>query len=51
MASVNPDNQTELEDPEVDVSTMIAEVGAESVATLQAPTLRTRGQIRAAKLE
>ena len=50
MASGNPDNENELGDLEVDVSGMVAEVGAESVATVQAPTLRTRGQFRAARL-
>ena len=49
--SGNPDEMTDLDDPEVDVSGMIAEVGAESVATVQAPTLRTCGQLRAARLE
>ena len=29
---------------------MVAEVGAKSVATVQAPTLRTRGQLRPARL-
>ena len=29
---------------------MVGEVGAESVATVQAPTLRTCGQLRAARL-
>ena len=46
MASVGPAN--EHEDPEVDVSAMIAEVYAESVATVKARTLRTRGQLRVA---
>ena len=46
MASVSPTNDNE--DPEVNVSAMVAEVGAESVATVQAPTLRTRAQLRAA---
>ena len=50
MASGNPDNETEVDDPQVDVSGMIAQVGAESVATVQAPTLRTRGHLRAARL-
>ena len=45
MASGNPDNENELDDPEVDVSGMIAEVGGESGATVQALTLRTRGQL------
>ena len=48
MASVGPANENE--DPEVDVSAMVAEVGAESVARVQAPTLRTRGQLRAARI-
>ena len=47
MASVSPANDNE--DPEVTVSAMVAEVGAESVATVQAPTLRTRAQLRAAR--
>ena len=38
------------EEPEVDVSAMVAEVGATSVATVQAPTLRTRGQLRVATI-
>ena len=46
----NPDNENELDDPEVDVSGMVAEVGAKSVATMQAPTLRARGQFRTARL-
>ena len=50
MASGNPDNETELDDSDVDVSGMMAEIGAESVATLQAPTLRTCGQLRDARL-
>ena len=50
MASLNPENENEIDDAEVDVSGMIAEVGAESVATMQAPTLRTRGQLRAARI-
>ena len=50
MASGNPDNETELDDPKVDVSGMIAEVGGESGATVQAPTLRTHGQFPAARL-
>ena len=29
---------------------MVAQVGAESVATVQAPTLRTRGQLHAARI-
>ena len=41
--------ENDNEDPEVHVSAMVAEVGAESVATVQAPTLRTRGQLRAAR--
>ena len=41
--------ESDHEDPEVDVCAMVAEVGAESVATVQAPTLGTRGQLRAAK--
>ena len=48
MASVGPENENE--DPEIDVSAMVAEVGAESVAKVQAPTLRTRGQLRAARI-
>ena len=50
MTPANPDNDAELGDPEVDVSAMVAEVGDESVATVQAPTLRTRGQLRAARI-
>ena len=50
MASGNPDNENELDDPEVDVSGMVAEVSAESVATVQEPTRRTRGQFCAAIL-
>ena len=47
MVSVGPENDND--DPEVDVNAMIAEVGAESVATVQAPTLRTRAQRQAAR--
>ena len=47
MVSVGPEN--EYDDPEVDVNAMVAEVGAESVATVQAPNLRTRAQMRAAR--
>ena len=47
MAFVSLANDNE--DPEVNVSAMVAEVGAESVATVQAPTLRTRAQLRAAR--
>ena len=47
MASVGPANDNE--DPAVNVSAMVAEVGDESVATAQAPTLRTRAQLRAAR--
>ena len=47
----NTDDVTDLDDREVDVSGMIAKVGAGSVAIVQAPTLRTRAQIRAARLE
>ena len=50
MASVNPDNENEIDDPEADVNGMISKVGAESVVKVQAPTLRTRGQLRAARL-
>ena len=50
MTPVNPDNDAELGDPEVDISAMVAKVGAESVATVQAPTLRTRGQLRATRI-
>ena len=49
MASINPDNAAEL-GAEVDVSAMVVEVGAESVAVVQAPTLRTCGQLRAARI-
>ena len=38
------------DDPNVDVNAMIAEVGAESVATVQAPNLRTRAQRHTARL-
>ena len=38
MVSVEP--EYDEHDPEVDVNAMVAEVGAESVATVQAPTLR-----------
>ena len=48
--SRNPDEVTDVDNLEEDVSGMIAEVGAELVATEQAPTLRTRGQLRAARL-
>ena len=47
MTPVVPENENE--DPEVDVSAMVAELGAESVATVQAPSLRTCGQLRAAR--
>ena len=47
MASAGPINEND--DPEINVSAMVAEVGAESVATVQAPTLRTRAQLRAAR--
>ena len=47
MSSVGPVNEND--DPEVNGSAMVAEVGAESVATVQAPTLRTRAQLRAAR--
>ena len=46
-----PDDVTELDDPIVDVNAMINEVGAESVATVQAETVRTRAQLRAASIE
>ena len=49
--SGNPEDVTDLDDPTVDVSGRIAEVGAELFATVQAPTLRTRAQMRAARLE
>ena len=49
--SRHPDDVTDLNDPTVDVSAMIAEVGVESVATVQAPTPRTRVQMRAATVE
>ena len=48
MVSVGPEHDNN--DPEVDVNAMIAEVGAESVATVQAPNLRTRAQRHAARL-
>ena len=48
MVSIGPEN--DHDDPEVDVNAMVAEVGAESVATVQAPNLRTRAQMRAAKI-
>ena len=47
IACVGPENEDD--DPEVNVSAMVAEVGAESVATVQAPTLRIRAQLRAAR--
>ena len=47
MASIGPENENN--DPEVNVSAMVTEVGAESVATVQAPTRRTRAQLRAAR--
>ena len=47
IASVGPANDNE--DPEVNVSAMVAELGAKLVATMQAPTLRTRAQLRAAR--
>ena len=47
----NPGDVTDLDDPTVDVSGMVADVGAESVATMQAPTLRTIAQLRAAKVK
>ena len=47
MVSVGPEN--DHDDPEVDVNAIIAEVGAESVATVQAPNLRTRAQRQAAR--
>lgn len=47
MVSVEP--EYDEHDPEVDVNAMVAEVGAESVATVQAPTLRTRAQRQAAR--
>ena len=50
MASGNPDTENELDNPEVGVSGMVAEVGVESVATVQAPTLRTHSQFRDARL-
>ena len=42
--------ETDNDDPNVDVNAMIAEVGVESVATVQAPNLRTRAQRYAARL-
>ena len=48
MVSAGPENNND--DPEVDVNSMIAEVGAESVATVQAPHLRTRAQRQAARI-
>ena len=45
--SVGPENDND--DPNVDVNAMIAEVGAESVATVQVPNLRTRAQRQAAR--
>ena len=48
MVSVGPENDND--DPEVDVNAMIAEVGAESVATVPAPNLRTRAQRQAARI-
>ena len=48
MVSVGPENEND--DLEVDVKAMVAEVGAESVGTVQAPNLRTRAQMRAARI-
>ena len=48
MLSVGPENEND--DPEVDVNAMVAQVGAESVATVQALNLRTRAQMRAARI-
>ena len=48
MVSVGSENDNN--DPEVDVNAMIAEVDAESVATVQAPNLRTRAQRQAARI-
>ena len=50
MTPVNPDNEAGLGDSEVDVSATVAMIGAESVATVQAPTLKTRAQFRAARI-
>ena len=47
MVSVGPEYDDI--DPEVDVNAMVAEVGAESVATVQAPTLRACAQRQAAR--
>ena len=47
MVSVGPEYDNN--DPEVDLNAMVAEFGAESVATVQAPTLRTRAQRQAAR--
>ena len=43
MVSVGPKNDND--DREVNVNAMIAEVGAKSVATVQAPNLRTRAHV------
>ena len=48
MVSVGPENDND--DPEVDINVMIAEVGAESVATVQAPNHRTRAQRHVARI-
>ena len=48
MVSVGPENDND--DPEVEVNAMVAEVGAESVAIVQAPNLRTRAQRHAARI-
>ena len=48
MVSVGPVNDND--EPNMDVNAMIAEVSAESVATVQAPTLRTRAQRQAARI-
>ena len=48
MVSVGPEH--DYNDPEVDDNAIIAEVGAESVATVQAPNLRTRAQGQAARI-
>ena len=43
-----PDDVTDLDDPTVGMNVMVNEVGAESVATVQAQTLRTRAHLCAA---
>ena len=46
-----PDDVTDLGNPTFDVNETVNEVGAESVATVQAANLRTRVQLRAAGVQ